>query len=240
MYKIILPFFEGPLDLLIYFIKRDQLDLFDIPISKITEEFLAYIKLMKSLDIEVTSKFIVMAATLMQIKSQMLLPRKENNSNSEDIPDPRNELVEQIIAHEKIASIRQNISELIENHNHLYFRGITENQLKDFSKKYISYNHLQIIDLINSLKKLFNNKKDEYFSEIKVSRLNIEEEIHRIENIIVSEGQITFSKLTQNFEKPYLIITFIAILELIKQKKAIALQNNEFDDFVLFSTNSTN
>lgn len=239
MYKIILPLFEGPLELLIYFIKRGQLNLFDIPISKITEEFLTYMKLMKSLDIEVTSEFIVMAATLMQIKSQMLLPRNENNDNSEEISNPRSELVEQFIAHEKMASISQNISELIENHNYLYFREITEVQIKNFSKKYISYNNIKIIDLIHSFKTLFE-KNNQNFSEIKVTKLNIDEEIHRLENIIASKGQLTFSKLLQNCEKPYVIITFIAVLELIKQKKAIALQNNEFDDFIVFSTNSAN
>lgn len=239
MYKIVLPFFEGPLDLLIYFIRRDQLDLFDIPISKITEEFLAYIKLMKSIDIEVTSEFIAMAATLMQIKSQMLLPREENNNNSEDISDPRSKLVEQLIAHEKIASIRQNISELIENHSYLYFRGITESRIKGFSKKYISYNQLKIIDLINSFKTLFDNN-NQNFSEIRVPKLNIDDEIHRIERIIVSKGQINFCRLIQNFEKPYIIITFIAVLELIKQKKAIALQNNICDDFIVFPNNSAN
>ncbi|MGQ9819067.1 MAG: segregation and condensation protein A, partial [Candidatus Kapaibacteriales bacterium] len=137
MYKIILPCFEGPLDLLIYFIKRDQLDLFNIPISKITEEFLQYIKLLKSLDIEVTSEFLVMAATLMKIKSQMLLPSKEFNKNLEKTPDPRTELVEKIIEHEKINLISKSIAELIENHNYFFFKKINENLIKDISKKYI-------------------------------------------------------------------------------------------------------
>ena len=96
MYKIKLPVFEGPFDLLLYFIKRDELNIYDIPISKITEEFLEYIRIIKLMDLDLAGEFIVMASTLMQIKSQMLLPRLQD-SNGETIDDPRTELVQKLI-----------------------------------------------------------------------------------------------------------------------------------------------
>lgn len=241
MYKIILPNFEGPLDLLIYFIKREQLDLFDIPIAKITEEFLTYIKLMEYLDIEVTSEFLVMAATLMQIKSQMLLPHPEKEQQADDYIDLKQELVEKLIEYDKIKETSQIIFEMIKDKHYLYYRGITESQISDFAKKYKTYKNIKINDLVEIVQNLYKkniNSRD--FTLIKISTLNIEKELERVESLLSSKGQIDFSNLVAEKSKPYKILTFIAILELIKQKKALALQNEPFDDIILFSISSQN
>ncbi|MGQ9818677.1 MAG: segregation/condensation protein A, partial [Candidatus Kapaibacteriales bacterium] len=114
-----------------------------------------------------------------------------------------------------------------------------ENLIKDISKKYIF--NIEISDLINSLKKLIeDNKIEQRFTEIKNTSLHIDREIHRIENIVSSQGQINFSKLVRSSEKPYVIISFLAILELIKLKKVLALQNNQFNDFIVFSIKYVN
>ena len=100
-YKVKLPYFEGPLDLLLFFVKRDELNIYDIPISKITKDFLEYIHFMQMLDLEIASEFIVMASTLMQIKAKMLLPKPETDTDEEE-EDPRTELVKRLLEYKKI------------------------------------------------------------------------------------------------------------------------------------------
>lgn len=241
MYKIILPNFQGPLDLLIFFIKRDQLDLFNIPIAKITEEFLSYIKLIQSLDLEISSEFLVMAATLMQIKSQMLLPQHQSKNPTDEISDPRQELVDKIIEYEKIKESSQKLAELIERNNHTYFRGTNESQFPDFSRKYITFKKLRLTDLLKILQSIEERHKlSPQFSEVKLAKFNIDIEIRRIEEVLLKIGQINFYSLLQDRAKTHIILTFVSILELIKQKKAIALQNKELDDFIVFKTGCLN
>src|SRR5512137_1217856 len=107
-YKVKLELFEGPLDLLLYLVKRDHLNIYDIPIAKVTEQYLQYLNLMQLLDLNVAGEFLVMAATLMQIKSQMLLPAKEDEGQKEEI-DPREELVKRLLEYEKFKEIAESL-----------------------------------------------------------------------------------------------------------------------------------
>ncbi|MBU0549382.1 MAG: segregation/condensation protein A, partial [Candidatus Omnitrophica bacterium] len=104
-YKIKLDIFEGPLDLLLYFVKKDHLNIYDIPISKVTEQYLAYLELMRLLDLNIAGEFLVMAATLMQIKSRMLLPRDEGAQQEEEEMDPREELVQRLLEYQRFKEI---------------------------------------------------------------------------------------------------------------------------------------
>src|SRR5512139_2265702 len=142
MYRVKLTEFEGPLDLLLFFIRRDELEITDIPISRITQEFLEYLHLMASLDLEVAGEFIVMAATLMQIKVRMLLPRDEN---AEEEEDPRAELVRRLVEYKRYKEMSQRMSSMESEQRKVYYRRFfvadpklepaedTQDSLKDIS-----------------------------------------------------------------------------------------------------------
>ena len=121
MYKIKLEHFEGPLDLLLFFIKRDELDIYDIPISKITKEFLDYVKIIQMLDLETAGDFILMASTLMHIKVRMLLPR-EINEKGEEI-DPRAELIAALLEYKRYKEMSEELAFLESNQRKLSFRS---------------------------------------------------------------------------------------------------------------------
>ncbi|MFM8179210.1 MAG: segregation and condensation protein A, partial [Candidatus Kapaibacterium sp.] len=122
-YTVKLPNFEGPLDLLLFFIKRDELDIYDIPIGKITREFLEYIRLMQLFDLELAGEFLVMASSLMQIKVRMLLP-KEVDEKGEEVPgdDPRAELVQQLLQYSQYKEVSREFSEREEAQRYVYYR----------------------------------------------------------------------------------------------------------------------
>ena len=128
-YEIKLPQFEGPFDLLLFFIERDELDVYDIPISKIANDFLGYLHHTETLDIEVASEFILVAATLMRIKAKMLLPRKELDEEGNEI-DPRDELVRKLIEYKRFKLVVQDLQQMEETRAKVFKRGNIESNLK--------------------------------------------------------------------------------------------------------------
>ncbi|MCX7879509.1 MAG: segregation/condensation protein A [Ignavibacteria bacterium] len=236
MYKIILPNFEGPLDLLIYFIKRYEINIYDIPIAKITNEFLNYIRLMQILDIEISSEFILMASTLMEIKAKMLLPNK-NEQNFKEDEDPRKELVDKLIEYQVIKELSNELKlNFIKNQN-LFFRGLFESEITELSKQLKTFKPLGLVDLANAFYALFVQHKPEDKGQIiPKETLSIQEEINRIQNILKRKKYIVFPKLIQSKEKRYVIITFLALLELVKSKKAYLYQCDFDTEILVFSS----
>lgn len=121
-YKVNIQFFEGPLDLLLFLIKRDKIEICDIPISKITEQYLEYMELMKILDLEIAGEFIVMAATLMHIKSKMLLPPEESEAEEEEETDPREDLVRRLLEYKKFKDAAEQLQKMHDTHKGVFLR----------------------------------------------------------------------------------------------------------------------
>lgn len=235
MYKIVLPIFEGPLDLLLYFIKRDEINIYDIPIARITEEFLSYIKLMHINDIEITSEFLLMASLLMQIKAQMLLPSKQNTDNNPD-EDPRKALVEQLIEYQLFKKASEALKSKIDIQHYTFYRGIYESGIKEVADKLKTFKQLTTWDLIKTYYNILYRNQLIETTEIRINNLKIEDEIERIKSKVKQNGQVNFSELIHDKEKPFIIATFIAVLELIKQKQIFAFQNEDDSQIILFST----
>jgi len=236
MFKIILPIFEGPLDLLLYFIKRDEINIYDIPIARITDEFLNYIRLMQSLDIEPASEFLVMAATLMEIKAKMLLP-KEKNLQAENEQDPRQQLVDRLIEYQIFKEASKAIEEKLYENQNIYFRGIFESDIQEIASKLKTFKPANVVDLAKAYFNLIHKKEDEV-KEIKLNQLKIEDGIEYITSIMKTEKQVSFSKICSGYSLPYKILFFVAILELIKQKKIYAYQSEFESEIILFSTSN--
>lgn len=233
MYKIKLEQFEGPLDLLLFFIKRDELNIYDIPIAKITKEFLEYVNLIKMLDLEVAGDFILMASTLMHIKVRMLLPR-EVDEKGEEI-DPRAELIEALLEYKKYKEMSEELSFFESNQRKVSFRGNYEADVKESPPEYeILLKNVTIFDLAKAFKKAMDNLKPEVFHEVKKVNVTIDEQITHIMERIESEGKLHFLSLVHGMrERLRIVVTFIAILELVKSGMIGINISENFNDFVI-------
>ncbi len=235
MYKIVLPIFEGPLDLLLYFIKRDEINIYDIPISKITDEFLSYIKKMQELDIEIASEFLVMASTLMEIKAKMLLPIEQKDIAEEQ--DPRNGLVQQLIEYQIFKEVSQFLEAKLEQMQYTFYRGIYETEIPELSTKLKTFKPATVYDLAKAFYEMITrNENNLAVQSIKTTELKIEDAIAKILEIMRTEKQISFKTLCKNASKPVFVLFFVAILELVKQKLIYAYQSTFDSDIFLFLT----
>lgn len=234
MYKIKLDRFEGPLDLLLFFIKRDELNIYDIPISKITKEFLEYVNLIKFLDLEVAGDFILMASTLMQIKARMLLPR-EVDEKGEEI-DPRAELVQALLEYKRYKEMSEELSFFESNRRKLKFRGNFELDNKVAPPEFETLlKNITIYDLAKAFKKIIEGIKEEPVHQIRKINISIEEQIDYILSRFKDKPEIHFLTLVEKMkEKIRIVITFVALLELVKFGQIGIKESANFNDFVLY------
>ena len=224
-YEIKIPLFKGPFDLLLFFIERDEIDIVDIPISQITKDFLEYISSLKKMNIEVASEFIVVAATLMRIKSKMLLPRLSIDEDGNEI-DPREELVEHLLEYKKYKSVIDEFSSLEEFRFSKKNRGNLISEVSKISERANLETELQDLDLYkllvvfqNAVEK-FEKKKNKPPHEIEKYPYTIDEQKEFIINSLKSKEKISFVKLiNDNPLKILVIYNFLAILELLQQVK---------------------
>jgi segregation and condensation protein A len=233
-YRVKLDEFEGPLDLLLFFIKRDQLDIYDIPIAKIAKEFLDYIHFMQLLDLEVAGDFIVMAATLMQIKVKMLLPHEENVQELVE-DDPRRELADRLAEYARFKEAAHNLAHLEEEGSKLYFRGffkLDDRQPQDSEEEPLK--NATLIDLITAFKRAMDRFESMPYHNIQRFSVTIEEQIEFVMNSIGSRRELHFLELVSSIhERLRFVVTFIALLELIKRNIIRVLTNGGFNDFII-------
>lgn len=224
-YEIKIPLFKGPFDLLLFFIERDEIDIVDIPISQITKDFLEYISSLKKMNIEVASEFIVVAATLMRIKSKMLLPRLSIDEDGNEI-DPREELIEHLLEYKKYKSVIDEFSSLEEFRFSKKNRGNLMSEVNKISERANLETELQDLDLYkllvvfqNAVEK-FEKEKNKPPHEIEKYPYTIDEQKEFIINSLKSKEKISFVKLiNDNPLKILVIYNFLAILELLQQVK---------------------
>ncbi len=227
-YKVKLDIFEGPLDLLLYLIKKSEFDIFDIPIAVITEQYLEYIKLMKELNLDVAGEFLVMAATLMQIKSKMLLPSGGEGEDEEEQEDPRAELVRRLLEYQqyKEAASQLQEGELLERD--VFARKFTPEELKE----QIGTETLieaSTYDLVEAFRRILKEVPEDLVHEITLDRLSVAEKIHQLLDMLTAAKSLTFQSLfTPVSSRSEIIITFLAILELMRLKLIRAYQGTPF------------
>ena len=236
-YEIKLPLFEGPFDLLLFFIERDEIDIMDIPISKITNDFFEYISDLESMNIEVASEFIVVAATLMRIKSKMLLPRLSLDEEGNEI-DPREELVEHLIEYKKYKSVISEFSDLEDSRLSKKIRGNLESEIGTIAERAKVESELQDIDLYKLLV-VFQNVLSKYENEQNKPKHQIFEYPYTITeqkkfliNLLKSKSKISFIRLVEDNPLKILVIyNFLAMLELIQESKIKLSLGNGMNNF---------
>jgi segregation and condensation protein A len=236
-FEIKLPLFEGPFDLMLFFIERDELDIYDIPISKITNDFLDYIHHMETLEIEVASDFILFAATLMKIKSRMLLPRPVLNEQGE-LVDPREELVRNLLEYKKYKSVVEELSALELDRMSKEKRGNLVKELQELSKVEdveAELQHLDLYKLLHVFQKCMSRlaaRADEPTHTIIQYPYSIEQQKAFVLEKISFKKQVPFTELiSYKPDKIFVIYTFLAILELLQLSELTLILGEGFNNF---------
>ena len=203
--------FEGPMDLLIHLIKKNELDIYDIPIALITEQYLEYLKWMKMMNIDFAGEFLVMASTLAQIKSRMLLPVHEED----DQEDPRLELTKPILEYLQMKSAAEQLSDRDLLGENIFVRGAPADKLlSDTQDEYIQ---IGLFELIDAFQKILDKIPGDDRMEFTADRISVQDRISQIVDILESKGSTTFNELfSDNPDKSEIIVTFLAILEMVK------------------------
>ena len=235
MYEIKIPVFEGAFDLLLFFIERDELDIYDIPITKVTTDFLEYIRALEKMNIELASEFIVVAATLMQIKAKMLLPREQVDEEG-NIIDPRKELIQQLLEYKRYRPVIQQLSNLEDDALARETRGNIISELKTLSKVRPEDVDLEDVDLYKLLKAFQNVMELHELSQPKLSNIKPypysvnNQRAYLIQKVLNNERVNFLEVLKESGNRVLVVFNFLAILELI-QVGDIKLEISEEPDF---------
>lgn len=233
-YKVKLESFEGPLDLLLFLIKKNEVDIYNIPIAIITQQYLEYLEIIQLFDLESASDFILMAATLMRIKAQMLLPKPSLEEKEEDIEDPRRELVYRLLEYKRFKDAAQNLGEQEDQARQLYPRGTFAMERAGLDEELMISSEVTLFDLIAAFKKLLEQSKKITVHRIQIINVTVEERIEFIQKLMSDRREIAFSAIfVPQDDKIVWIVTFIAILEMIRQQALRAVQAKPFDDIML-------
>ena len=234
MYRVKLSEFEGPLDLLLFFIKRDELDITDIPISRITQEFLEYLHLMASLDLDIAGEFIVMAATLMQIKVRMLLPRDESAEGEED---PRAELVRRLVEYKRFKELAEKMSGIEEQSRQVRYRRFfsADTRIRLAEEEDEGLQEITMFNLIAAYKRALDNMPRRVIHEVELLSVSVDEQMSFVLDYLRVNGPSSLLAMTVHMtEKLRIVVTVIALLELTKNK-VISLMGAEGDDDIMIS-----
>lgn len=229
-YRVKLDIFEGPFDLLLFLIRKNEVDIYDIPISKITEQFLLYIETLQLLDLNVAGDFIEMAAILMHIKARLLLPKMEVEGEEPD--DPRMELVERLLEYKRFKEASYELDDLEETRRKVYKRKYFDYlTLKEEVSDEEFLDQITLFDLMIAFRKAMDNMPKVTYHEVRKIDVTVEQQAEFILNKLKASEVVLFQDMMREIkEKIVLIVTFVSLLELVRDKKIIVRQSKVFDD----------
>ena len=231
-YEVKIDAFEGPLDLLLHLIKESKVDICDIKIVDIADQYLNYIKSMERLNLNIASEYLVMASELMEMKSKMLLPRT-NIEEEEEEENPEEKLIQRLIEYQKYKEKAQEFKEL-EEERHEFFTKPPES-LKEYAEEgTIANSDLTLDDLMLAFQKFLERKKKEKPLATTVTKreITVEERRTAIKDILKKKKKVDFFELFEEVTKEYVVVTFLAVLEMAKKQELIIYQENNFDNII--------
>ncbi len=233
MYSVQLQNFEGPLDLLLFFIRRDELDIYDIPISKITDEYLGYVKILEEVNLDMAGEFIYVAAMLIGIKAKMLLPRQEIDDDGELI-DPRQTLVDRLLEYVKYKEASQQLDKYYLDRGFLHVRGMAGSDEKKMENVDLEETYdVSVFQLIKALKRVLDRSVEPDLHNIEPFDFTTEDQIEFIKNRLKLEDLISFSNLVDLQTKSFIIVTFLAILEMVRDHRIRIVLKENAEDFLV-------
>ncbi len=235
LYRVQLDQFEGPLDLLLFFIRRDELDIYDIPVAQITDEFLGYVRLLEQVDLDGAAEFIYMAAVLISIKARMLLPRQAVDEDGEPI-DPRAELVDRLLQYIRYKEAATQLELSWNDRHELMPRGAASSEHDRLAASVEVTYRVSVFDLMSALQRMLEKAPEEsaqhtlppYEYTIDEQRTYVREQL--------ALGNSSFVKLVENRTKPFVIVTFLAILEMLQRQVITLVMGITPEDFAIKAT----
>jgi segregation and condensation protein A len=232
-YKVQLEVFEGPLDLLLYLIRKEEVDIYDIPIERITTQYVQYIELMRMLDLNLAGDFLVMAATLMMIKSRMLLPVEERPvAEEEEEDDPRWDLVRQLVEYKKFKDAAIFLEGLEDERDGIFGREGEHLTLE--AKPDLALRDVSLFDLLTVFNDALKKVSQEDLREIFAERFSVGDKIEAITQRLRSEDRFPFAALFSEMASRHEIVcTFLAVLELIRLRQIRAVQDHPFGEILV-------
>jgi len=234
MYRVELQQFEGPLDLLLFFIKRDEVDVYDIPIARIADEYLAYVRLMEEIDLDGVGDFIYMAALLINIKAQMLLPSSEADEEGEAV-DPRRELVERLLEYVRFKEAADQLATRRERRREHFTRGDAATRKEDVQESHNVEVDASVYDLMEALGELLDEADEddeEVVHEVEPIEHSVEEQQQYVLDTLMDQPRVSFRSLVERRSKGFVIATFLAVLELARQhylRLELSEDSSDFD-----------
>jgi len=231
-YKVTIDNFEGPLDLLLHLIKEDNLNIEDIKIEDITKEYLDYIKAMQDINLDIASEYLVMAAELIEMKSRILLPDPVTEDDTYE-EDPREELINRLLEYKRYKEVKDEFKELEETRKE-YYTKLPED-LSAYDDHDLDLGGIDINDLAEAFAKFMQKKVDEkpLNTKITTKEYSIAERSREIKDILKKKKKVSFEELFVSFKKDYVIVTFLAILDLASKQNLVIKQENNFDKIYL-------
>lgn len=236
-YKIQLEVFEGPLDLLLYLIKRDELDIYDIPIERITNQYMQYLEMMQMLDLNIAGEFLVMAATLMMIKSRLLLPVEDRPELEPEEDDPRWDLVRQLVEYKKFKDAADHLEELALYQEDIFVREGDHVALGPEPE--VALQDVSIFDLIAAFNEALKKAPKEDLAEIFSDQFTVSQKVDFLTQLLRKEKRARLSDIFSGMWHRYeMVCTFLAILELIRLKQLRASQSGPFGEIELVAVDA--
>lgn len=233
--------FEGPLDLLLHLIEKAEVDIYDISVAEITNQYIAYIHSMQELELEIASEYLVMAATLLHLKSKMLLPQQEENLEPADVSESdeiqtREELIERLLEYKKYKQVAMKLREKEVERSKIYTRPAENLSMYIQEGEVNPVANISLYHLLDVFYRVLNRRKGAPPAKIERDEVSIEKKMEEITNILARKRHVLFSQLLLDARhKSEVITTFLAILELIKKQLIICHQRKLFDDISIVS-----
>lgn len=222
--------FEGPLDLLLHLIKENKMDIFDIEINLITEQYLKYINNMEKVNLEI-SEYLVLASELIEIKAKMLLPKKKQEMEVEE-EDPREELVNKLLEYQAYKEISKDLKEKEELRSEIYTKA--PEKYSNYQEEEATFEGGSVDLLIDAFKKFLIRKEEEKPLNTKVTKkgISVSSRRYEIKNLLKEKGKVSFYQMFSVRTKEYIVVTFLAILEMAKNKELIIHQEGIYDEII--------
>ena len=225
--------FEGPLDLLLHLIKENKMDIMNIEIEKITEQYISYLNEQEKMNLEIASEYLVMASELIELKSKLLLPNPKVEETEEEQVDPREELVNRLLEYQAYKEITKVLKEQEELRKEIYTKS-PENIKNYIEEDTRLSSDITLDDLVEAFKKYLERKQESRPLKTKVTTNEISVSSRRLEikSILKKKPKVSFFELFPVLNKEYIVATFLAILEMAKNKELKITQNKNFDDII--------
>lgn len=228
-YKVMINEFEGPLDLLLHLIKENDIDIYDIKIEEVTKQYLDYIKAMKELNLSIASEYLVMASELIEIKSKMLLPKKEVKEEDDYEEDPKELLIQRLLNYKKYKEVTNEFKELEEARKQVFTKE--PSNLSYYAINEENNDDVSLTDLMDAINNLLKRKELEKPIETKITKkeLSVTERVNKIRSILKCKKEVNFDELFDVQTKEEVIVSFLSILEMVKKNEITLTQDKNFN-----------